>query len=831
MLNLSRAKARACAIVCFAVLGALVFAPCAFAQDGGQDEEAGVAVAGVPADTVGDVDTDGEEGADVDADGEAGNGTDGSADADGETGDGDGTDAATNVDGEADEDKNADADGEAGSDANANEDKDADADKDTADDEESVDGGVDADGSSSDASADGEDGAPKADSSKTDNSKGDVAQKDAASTSTSATTTAASKSTTAATPTKTATTTTTATKATTTTTTKAADPYASLSAAAAKKAKAAGAVQVTNINTSWWWRLAASTNAKACLDVVNGSASQKAGVQIYSRNYTMAQMWRFESAGGGWYYLRCSNSDLCLDVRNGNVKSPGSVWMFRLNKTAAQQWSLWKNADGTYTLVNRKSGLVLDIAGGKTKNGTAVRQYAANWQAGQRFRLQHQVNLLAEGVYSIWSVGAGRYADVAGASTDEGTNLQVWSGNGTLAQKFCVELVGSNVYRIQSLLTGRFVVNDYGNATIRDWPDGGGPRWVPVVKAGRIIFHSNGGSKVLDVAGGAAYDGANLQLYKVNGTAAQLFELRSTPAFVGGTYLARTGLDWGRVIDIDASAWLDSSWDSGAAAQLWNWIGAGNQRLGFTGVGNGYYEIYVSRSGLALDVENGDPHGRVRQWEANHTAAQRWTVSWNKANRAYEICSAINPGGLALDVSNADSHDGAWVQCWDRNRTRAQAWFLNPTDWLSEDRPVHMSGEQQAMLDEANRHGSSTGWLVLVNLSTCHVGVFTGGQGSWGYVNYMLCSPGADSSPTVTGEYTINYHLNSFGSGYTCWYASQFYGGYMFHSVLYEPGSMSDIQDGRLGMHLSHGCVRLALEDARWIYYEVPVGTTVYSYW
>ena len=333
------------------------------------------------------------------------------------------------------------------------------------------------------------------------------------------------------------------------------------------------------------------------------------------------------------------------------------------------------------------------------------------------------------------------------------------------------------------------------------------------------------------MAGGAAYDGANLQLYKANGTAAQLFELRSTPAFVGGTYLARTGLDWGRVIDIDASAWLDSSWDSGAAAQLWSWIGAGNQRLGFTGVGNGYYEIYVSRSGLALDVENGDPHGRVRQWEANHTAAQRWTVSWNRVARAYEICSAINPGGLALDVSNADSHDGAWVQCWDRNWTRAQAWFLNPTDWLSEDRPVHMPSEQQVMLDEANRHGSSTGWLVLVNLSTCHVGVFTGGQGSWGYVNYMLCSPGADSSPTVTGEYTINYHLNSFGSGYTCWYASQFYGGYMFHSVLYEPGSMSDIQDGRLGMHLSHGCVRLALEDARWIYYEVPVGTTVYSYW
>ena len=490
-----------------------------------------------------------------------------------------------------------------------------------------------------------------------------------------------------------------ATAATTATASKASaqatDPYASLPAAAAKKARAAGAVQVTNINESYWWRLAAASNAKACLDVVGGSTSKRAGVQIYSRNYTMAQMWRFQSAGGGWYYVRCSNSGLCLDVRNGTMRSPGSVWMFALNKTAAQQWSLWRNADGTYTLVNRKTGHVLDMRGGKTSSGTPVRQFEANWQAGQRFGLQHQSNLLVDGVYSIWSVGAGRYADVAGASTEEGANLQVWSGNGTLAQKFCVERVGLNVYRIQSLLTGRFVVNDSGNATIRDWPDGGGPRWTPEIRDGRVVLRSNGGSKVLDVENGAAFDGANLRLFKANGTAAQLFELRSTPAFVAGTYLARTALDWGKVVDIDASAWQDSSWDAGACAQLWGWLGSGNQRLGFTDAGGGLFEVYVSRSGLALDVENADRHGRVRQWDANHTAAQRWVVSWSKSNRAYEIRSAIDAGGLALDVGGADTRDGAWVQCWDRNSTRAQGWFLNPTDWLSEDRPVHLSGDAE----------------------------------------------------------------------------------------------------------------------------------------
>ena len=33
--------------------------------------------------------------------------------------------------------------------------------------------------------------------------------------------------------------------------------------------------------------------------------------------------------------------------------------------------------------------------------------------------------------------------------------------------------------------------------------------------------------------------------------------------------------------------------------------------------------------------------------------------------------------------------------------------------------------------------------------------------------------------------------------------------------------------DGRLGMHLSHGCVRLDIDNAKWIYDNIPYGTKV----
>ena len=39
-----------------------------------------------------------------------------------------------------------------------------------------------------------------------------------------------------------------------------------------------------------------------------------------------------------------------------------------------------------------------------------------------------------------------------------------------------------------------------------------------------------------------------------------------------------------------------------------------------------------------------------------------------------------------------------------------------------------------------------------------------------------------------------------------------------------------EIKDGRLGINASHGCVRLALSNAKWIYDNIPRGTKVVIY-
>lgn len=134
-------------------------------------------------------------------------------------------------------------------------------------------------------------------------------------------------------------------------------------------------------------------------------------------------------------------------------------------------------------------------------------------------------------------------------------------------------------------------------------------------------------------------------------------------------------------------------------------------------------------------------------------------------------------------------------------------------------------------ISKANRYSSDTEWLILVDTSQNRTVVFKdGGYGAWVVKKYFKCTTGAASSPTVKGQFTVGARGLSFGSGYTCWYWTQFKGNYLFHSVLYNPGSKTSLQDGRLGINASHGCVRLAIDDAKWIYDNIPSKTKVVVY-
>ena len=120
-------------------------------------------------------------------------------------------------------------------------------------------------------------------------------------------------------------------------------------------------------------------------------------------------------------------------------------------------------------------------------------------------------------------------------------------------------------------------------------------------------------------------------------------------------------------------------------------------------------------------------------------------------------------------------------------------------------------------------------WLIMVDCNRNILAVYHGSQNNWVPYDSWQVTTGAPETPTIKGEFEVGDRGYAFGdSEYTCYWYTQIYGGYLFHSILYNKDDT--VRDGRLGLHLSHGCVRNPIERAKWIYDNIPSGTKVVTY-
>lgn len=169
---------------------------------------------------------------------------------------------------------------------------------------------------------------------------------------------------------------------------------------------------------------------------------------------------------------------------------------------------------------------------------------------------------------------------------------------------------------------------------------------------------------------------------------------------------------------------------------------------------------------------------------------------------------------------------GAWYW-FDGNGAMATGWQWIDGSWYCfKSNGVWVSDSMNA---KAQSYASRTNWLILVDTSRCVTSIYYGSQGNWDLNRRYVCSTGRTGTPTVIGEYEVFGKGYSFGHGYTCYYYTQFYGDYLFHSSPYYVNS-NRIMDPTMGVPSSAGCVRLEIQNAKWIYDNIPYGTKVVTY-
>ena len=130
------------------------------------------------------------------------------------------------------------------------------------------------------------------------------------------------------------------------------------------------------------------------------------------------------------------------------------------NGSDAQLWKFIDNGDGSF-YIKSKLGTVIDVSGGVIQSGRNVQMYTMNGSSAQKWKLDSERTSgntlkIENGTYTIKnSTNTKQVLDVNSALTGNGANVQTYASNNTSAQRFEVLYVGEGYYQILAEHSGK----------------------------------------------------------------------------------------------------------------------------------------------------------------------------------------------------------------------------------------------------------------------------------------------------------------------------------------------------------------------------------------
>lgn len=125
-----------------------------------------------------------------------------------------------------------------------------------------------------------------------------------------------------------------------------------------------------------------------------------------------------------------------------------------------------------------------------------------------------------------------------------------------------------------------------------------------------------------------------------------------------------------------------------------------------------------------------------------------------------------------------------------------------------------------------NNIQSSTGYLLITSLKNKFTYVYKYNN-EWELEYKWSSTVGKPSTPTIKGVFSVGIKYPAIGSDISSVkYATNIIEDYYYHSIIYDAKGLN-IKDDRLGVAISHGCIRISTSSAKWIYYNISEGTPI----
>lgn len=281
------------------------------------------------------------------------------------------------------------------------------------------------------------------------------------------------------------------------------------------------------------YTISSAANSKLALDVAAGSGADDANVQVCNSNSSFAQKWKIELVAGedNTYTIESLASGMLLSVTSG-----GDIRQSPRSDAETQKWIV-ELRDGYYVFENvANNGYVIGIKGSSAISGADVRQLAKSDSKLQQFKLSSASADVPNGIYYIRVAGASdRVLDVNGGSYSSGANVQLYTKNGTGAQKWKLTRNSDGTYTILNAQSELALDVKSGSAkagaNVQQYASNNtkAQKW--------YITYENGGYKIvsalssslsLGTKGDSISSKANVELVAYSGGKAQQFTFLST---------------------------------------------------------------------------------------------------------------------------------------------------------------------------------------------------------------------------------------------------------------------------------------------------------------
>ena len=440
------------------------------------------------------------------------------------------------------------------------------------------------------------------------------------------------------------------------------------------------------------------------MDIPNGIVTDNPKIQMFEGNGTDAQKFSFtkveelktDKIEDGTYYISSAiDENKVISINNGEYNDYGNAHIWENEQKEYQKFDIKynKNVDA-YIITAVHSNKSLDVSGAGQSNETNVIQYRTHDGNSEQWILKETQN----GYYNIISKCNYLNLDVSGGLNTNGTNIQTYEENGTLAQEFKfikaeknenIQTIENGIYNIITKLDENKALqienNSLSNNSMVKFENK--LNVINKVQSFEITYMNNGyyeikqhkSLKALEVNNGGQYNGTNIiqNSENVESTIQQWIIKDAGDGYFyiiarcNGLYM---DIPNGVVTNNPKIQMFDGN---GTDAQKFKFVQAQQELKGEQVIEDGVYKIKSALDNRkCIDVSNGsyENGGNVQIWDNANVQQQKFQLTYNTQKHYYEIKS-VNSGKV-LDVQGDGKTDCSNVWQYEENNSEAQQWIL-----------------------------------------------------------------------------------------------------------------------------------------------------------